>query len=183
MLRLVDFNVQWGSRIILGSVSESELSLQMRLSEQSVYLSLQSLTGLFFFFLTAAVLHCAAEVARYRLHVWSTELEGGTGHLVNIRKAWGLYPALWYAVLLSFDKTFPGEGISGLLTLRSRHSWGRKALLITASWKSQVWTVKLGEWVMYTLVDSRDLKYVLVFPVTSVNNLEKKIRMGNRLRY
>lgn len=36
---------------------------------------------------------------------------------------------------------------------------------------------------MYTLVDSRDLKYVLVFPVTSVNNLEKKIRMGNRLRY
>lgn len=30
-------------------MSESELSLQIHLSEQSVYLSLQSLTGLFFF--------------------------------------------------------------------------------------------------------------------------------------
>lgn len=33
---------------------------------------------------------------------------------------------------------------------------------------------------MYTLVDSRDLKYVLVFPVTSVNNLEKKNQNGQQ---
>lgn len=108
MLGLVYPHMQRGGYYILGSMPESELFLWMHLLEQSDCLSLQWMTSLLFP-LTATFLHCAAKVARYCLHMWSTELEGGTGHLVNILKAWGLHSALWYAVYCVYSawKGFP----------------------------------------------------------------------------
>lgn len=107
MLGLVNPHMQWGGYYITGKY-HWKWAVPVDALAWAVTLSLQWLIGLLFP-LTASFLHCAAEVARYCSYMWSTELEGGTGHLVNILKAWGLHSALWYAVCYVYStwKGFP----------------------------------------------------------------------------